>query len=357
MGAMIVVGIVYLFWVLPTNELQNLKASLEPKAYLELRNTTRTGLAQAIGGTAILLGLFFSWRNIKATERNLETSHETAARNLAIAQEGQITERFTRAIEQLGSDKLQIRLGGIYGLERIARDSKQDHWPVVEILTAFVRANSRTQSITETPTSREPPTDIQAVLTVLSRRKIEFEKESDERIDLRGANLQGANLIECHLDRAILWEIDLTEANLRDVHLESAGLSKACLDSAALTLAHLERATLGEANLESAVCSGAHMENAQFGLANLRSAKLYDANLSGANLFGADLTEASLLNANLSGAILKDAKLNSANLKNADLTDTIGLTIEQVRSARNYQSAKLPSELSEIVRREDLHES
>jgi hypothetical protein len=40
---------------------------------------------------------------------------------------GQITERFTRAIDQLGEAELDVRLGGIYALERIARDSKDDH--------------------------------------------------------------------------------------------------------------------------------------------------------------------------------------------------------------------------------------
>ncbi|MFH1141500.1 MAG: hypothetical protein V1724_07575, partial [Chloroflexota bacterium] len=64
------------------------------------------GLAIIVGASA----LFFTWRRIQ------------------ISQEGQITERFTRAIQQLGDPKLEVRLGGIYALERIARDSPRDHW-------------------------------------------------------------------------------------------------------------------------------------------------------------------------------------------------------------------------------------
>ena len=41
-----------------------------------------------------------------------------------------ITESFTKAIEHLGSDNLQVRLGGIYTLERISRESELDYWPV-----------------------------------------------------------------------------------------------------------------------------------------------------------------------------------------------------------------------------------
>lgn len=61
--------------------------------------------------------------------------------------EGQITERFTRAIDQLGSDKLQIRLGGIYALVSIANESDKDYWQFMEILTADVRKNSSTERI------------------------------------------------------------------------------------------------------------------------------------------------------------------------------------------------------------------
>jgi hypothetical protein len=58
--------------------------------------------------------------------------------HLEVAEQGHITERYTKAIEQLGSDKLDVRLGGIYALEQIAVDSRRDHPTVVEVLSAFV---------------------------------------------------------------------------------------------------------------------------------------------------------------------------------------------------------------------------
>ena len=44
------------------------------------------------------------------------------ARNFSLARQGQVADRYTKAIEQLGSDKLDVRIGGIYALERIADD-------------------------------------------------------------------------------------------------------------------------------------------------------------------------------------------------------------------------------------------
>jgi hypothetical protein len=42
-------------------------------------------------------------------------------------------------MDQLGSKEIDVRLGGIYALERIARGSKEDHPQIVEVLTAYVR--------------------------------------------------------------------------------------------------------------------------------------------------------------------------------------------------------------------------
>jgi hypothetical protein len=50
-----------------------------------------------------------------------------------------VTDPYTKAIEQLGSGKLDVRIGAIYALERVARDSARDHQTVIEVLTAFIR--------------------------------------------------------------------------------------------------------------------------------------------------------------------------------------------------------------------------
>jgi hypothetical protein len=82
-------------------------------------------LAQILGSVVLLFGLYSTWNTLQ------------------VNREGQITERYTRAIDQLGSNKdLEIRLGGIYALERIARDSARDHWTVMEVLTAYVRQHA-----------------------------------------------------------------------------------------------------------------------------------------------------------------------------------------------------------------------
>jgi hypothetical protein len=54
-------------------------------------------------------------------------SFRLSQRTFELTEQGQVTDRFTKAVEQLGSDKLDVRIGGVYALERVARDSAIDH--------------------------------------------------------------------------------------------------------------------------------------------------------------------------------------------------------------------------------------
>jgi hypothetical protein len=127
----------------------------------ELNNTTerakqenkdRATLAQIFGGVAIGIGLYYTWRRITILQETSESNRINAEKSLKVSQEGQITERFTRAVDQLGAiDKLgnpaiEIRLGGIYALERIANESERDYWLIMEILTVYIRKNSNADS-------------------------------------------------------------------------------------------------------------------------------------------------------------------------------------------------------------------
>ena len=54
-----------------------------------------------------------------------------------------MTDRYSTAIEHLGSENLAVRIGAIYALERIARDSRRDHPAIMDVLSAFIREESR----------------------------------------------------------------------------------------------------------------------------------------------------------------------------------------------------------------------
>jgi hypothetical protein len=185
---MVLIVVILAVWKIPQRQLAPLKAkihrernSLQPQDRLKLesdarklQNDARTALIQAIGGLALLIGLYFTAKTLRTT------------------QEGQITDRFSKAINQLGEtgpENLAIRLGGIYAMERIAKDSEWDHWPIMEILTAYVREHAprkEEEQNNQLPWGIRPKlaADIQAILMVIGRRARTYGKGEDHPLNL-----------------------------------------------------------------------------------------------------------------------------------------------------------------------------
>jgi len=221
---------------------------------LKLQNDVRTTLVQALGGLVLIGGAYFTWRTIRTNK------------------EGQITERYTRAIDQIGSDKVDVRVGGIFALERIARESRRDRAPVSYVLAAFIRHHSELENAVNPqaapiayagyvdPAAR-PPADVQAALTVLGRRDRRDETK-DTHIDLSGIAMVGADLRGAHLERAWLVNTVLAGAHLEHAHLEGALLYGANLEGARLEKTHLEDARLDNVRFYGARLYGTHLEGA-----------------------------------------------------------------------------------------------
>ena len=286
-------------------------------AHHDVGSAKASGYATAVDnarGRLLTLGAgLFAAGALVFTARNFTVSRRT----FELTEQGQVTDRYTKAIEQLGSDKLDVRIGGIYALERVARDSARDHPTVMEVLTAFIRQHSHEQwPPSDHPGSQERPTrpDVQAALTVVGRRDPDHDIQ---RIDLAGANLTRAILAEARLSgarltRAILTDATLTHAILTGADLTGADLTRADLNVADLAGARLSRADLTSARLAGAILTLATLDDARLAGARLTYADLTSAHLGGADLTGADLTHADLSHPMLFGAILSDADLTGA---------------------------------------------
>lgn len=113
-----------------------------------------------IGGLTAVLGAVvafpFTLIRLKYNERQTQSQEE-----------GLITDRTHKAIEQLGHESPAVRLGAILQLERILRDSRQDRELVLNVLNAHIKHH---QDDLKTEVD-EIPIDVQAALDVLFRNK------------------------------------------------------------------------------------------------------------------------------------------------------------------------------------------
>lgn len=315
------------------------------------------------------------WVSYQAVTTSVEESRlsraESRLENVKNAETG-LAEHYSAAVAELASDSVLERLGGVHSLERIAIASTtmskgvatRYQSVVLDLLCTFIqqeaprgqRSPSARSRAKKTDQETRPRLDIAAALKAIEGRP---RTESDDSVDLSGADLTGARLDDTQFDEVDFQGTKLAYAQFHTADLNGANFNHADLTGANFISANLSKAVLKEAELTRSKLIGADLTEARLGAADLTKAKLGGAQLTdvrmvgvtmsradagGAKLIrviatnatmdGADLNGADLTNANFSHASLKGVNLNQADLTGTDLTDCTGLTLEQLRSAK-----------------------
>jgi uncharacterized protein YjbI with pentapeptide repeats len=277
--------------------------------------------ATAIATIVLALGVplaFETWRRTRRADRMRQERERAKALERRERERAKALERREReqaealknGIAQLSSDKLLVRVNGVYSLERVARDYAPDQPRVMEVLRAFLVQHSgrvASQPTTDGPSDRVRRPDVQAAMTVIGRRDTWHHAPPIDltRLDLSGLDLTSVDLSGLNLAHTELTQANLTDANLANSNLAAANLSGATLSRANLTHANLRGALLQATDLRSADLTGANLEDA-----DLTTAIFYDADFTGASLADANLANAhlnkatarSVTNADLAGA-------------------------------------------------------
>ncbi|WP_405514969.1 pentapeptide repeat-containing protein [Streptomyces canus] len=425
LGLLTATAFVIAFWQAPWwfDSLHIRKTNLEPADGVIITGV-RTGLVAFAAGIIAGIGLYYTHKkhdldqrqfehareqfkeSQKQFETTLDETQKRDERQAELTREGQVTGRYVEAIKLLASKQLAERLGGIYALERIMKDSDRDHRTIVEVLSAFIRTSlQEAEAERKKDKQQDPgeerqesrgltrklaslivlPEDVKAALAVLSRREsaqqqavqvelsdaqlahhnlggVKWQGMNLERANLEGANLKGANLDGANLAGADLNEATLTRASLKDTSLRHASLASADLVYADLTHAHLDDARLTQAVMNKANLARARLVRTDLQHASLNEATLDGANLTSARLAGArmraaslrrtqlrraDLHEVNLQNADFEGANLERASLKDAHLRHAKLDKAHDLGTHTLARARIYHSTALPPGLAE----------
>jgi uncharacterized protein YjbI with pentapeptide repeats len=328
-AALVLAGIS--LWLVPKWQVGNLKieSAEDIQKKLELENEARKTIAQILAGLAVLVTFYYTAKQLSLTQEQV-----------LVTQEAQITERFTRATEQLASDKLEARVGGIYAFQRIARDSDKDLYSVLAILQTFVRENApREEANEENPPQilfTLPPADIDAA--VVSLASLSEHRAEPFSLDLHGTDLEGAAITDGDFDPAYLF----------NTNLQSASIVGGDLSGADFTASNLRRAYLvsGERFNEPGIQSGTiNLSKASFRMAQLHDAEIHGADLSGASLVEATLYRTAIIQVDLSEADFQSAKLDGALLCVVDLRGAKNLTQSQLNVTADGAGVTLPEGL------------
>jgi hypothetical protein len=279
------------FFVLPDrlvddSRFANARDAAAEEKRLAARNDVRTVGVQLVGALALVVGGALTWRTVWLTR------------------EGQITDRMASSVERLGEEQtVSVRVGAIYALGRVARDSRADHPAVMALLAEHMRAIhpavGEDGKRLELDWRRGVDPEVRAVAMVLRARHVSRDPK-EPRLNFSGIDFRNAPL-----QRVDLRNADLRRSNLRGAFLSDADLSGAWMHETTLRAASLQRSKLDGAALTGSDLSYAHAERA-----SLRSAALDEVVWECTDLRGADLRGASGVHDKLaaSGLVVADAQ-------------------------------------------------
>jgi uncharacterized protein YjbI with pentapeptide repeats len=323
-----------------------------------------------------------------------------AHRTANITEHGQVTDRINTAVQGLGADKtvkdpddpdgaertvpnMEVRIGSIYALARIARENLSFHVQIMQILCAYVRENSKAEGamlfkmpdmpgedveegglqagwrlwkadldvyISTFKQSLKPKTDIQTVLEVLGRRTPEqqareagwpnsdkdgvfvfatipklvaYPNDYDPAAHAAWAKQMAAfkSDVRKRFRAYTGYRLDLRKTNLQGYDLGKLNFRGARFDLAQMQAADLTGAQIQGATLSYAQMQWATLSHAEMQGADLTFAEMERADLRNARMQGADLMFARMQGADLSNAQMSGADLGYAEMQGADLSN------------------------------------
>lgn len=278
-------------------------------------------------GLAALLGApFLIWRTM------------IAAQQIQINRESHYTDLFTKAVEQLGADKIEkrreftplykrkeekdgrkvlardedgepipatrgdgsplgewasieltvpnieVRHGAMFALDRVAQDSERDLGPILDTLAAYARNNTSGEFSHNSKQNQE--------LTIE-----ELEQIPHPRLDIMAA----MKVISSHLGSSIDFELfgEREKLDCQNVTLRNATLHNLCLSSVNFTGARMEgmdllstdlsrsvftRADLSHSQIHRTIAINAHFDNCEIRNSNIFDSKFSDSSFSKSNI-------------------------------------------------------------------------
>lgn len=280
--AIVVVGLA--IWLVPRRQVQRWRrAGISSEEKLaELGLQARGNVTQALGGLALVVTLAITGYQANESRKSSDETQLSASESLDLARQGQESERFSKAVEQLGaankdgSPATDVRTGGLFSLMRIALDAETHRQPALLVVAAYVTNNFEPppaprphgcQSKAFKSQRRDVTTALRFVLYRIAGKLAPGDLFGLRGADLRGLALDGLDLSRFNLSGVKFQDAYLVRAHFHKARLSSANFSRACLNGADFTSAALHGASF----------LGAELKGARFTRAGLAQASLSKA--------------------------------------------------------------------------------
>lgn len=249
-----------------------------------------------------------------------------AHRQVQVAEQGQITERFSRAIEGLGATRVvkravepyrredapaetsgvvdvtsyigsgellapnvEVRLGSIYALERVSRDSPEDFFQIIETLCAYIRGNISKSVLP----GRDSSEDIQAAINVIGRSRYFIHRENDRSnyiVEFHGCNFRRFNFEGLLFREAIFKDCKFLDCNLSMLDASSCDFTKCEFDRSDFMGVLLSGAAFKDCSFRNLIIESPWLDQCTFMNSNFERVAFRSANHNSTFFYSCDFT-------------------------------------------------------------------
>jgi uncharacterized protein YjbI with pentapeptide repeats len=206
---------------------------------------------------------------------------------------------------------MEVRIGAIYALERIARENLDFHVQIMEILCAYVRNNAPAGK------AQKPEVDIPA-LPDLECSRDDWSDYYGKLVEAFGSMYQMSPIWQQAQSYSVRPDVELAVQVVGrrgdDQRQQEAAQNGVALD---LSRTCLQGAKLSDLNLSGIDFSASHLDGASLQETNFQDCDLSGATFNGADLFQADLRHVSAIGADIRAARFEDVKIGDTDFSDA----------------------------------------
>ncbi|HVQ36588.1 MAG TPA: pentapeptide repeat-containing protein [Pyrinomonadaceae bacterium] len=268
----ILIALISLVWlmIIPVVQVRKITFKGEDEGErFKAEDDARKTLAQIIGGAILLFGAISAYQNVRLAEKAQSDASTNTRKTFELAAKGQITDRFSKAVVMLADkEHLESRLGGIYALEGVAKDSEDYYWPTMVLLTDYLREHYPWNSpwknspwIKNEEYGQPGTADVSAILTVIGR--LNGLRAIDRDLDLAHTYLRGAWLKNTNYRNLQIRSANLSGATFLNVDFTKTSFIGSCLDKAKFLAFENKQTDVTGARFDGASISGTDFTGAK----------------------------------------------------------------------------------------------
>ena len=317
-----------------------------------------------VGGVIAIVGLILFYQRLEKQEEQIDLQRKQRT-----------DDRFTTAVNLLGSSETSARTGAIYSLYHLSIEDKKYRKEVAQILCSHIRSKTNEPDYKEEHKDR-PSNEIQSTIDLLLKDK-DGNKGLYCQDFAKRKSFPQANFEYAYLVKADFYEAQCQGANFNHAQCQEAKFNEAQCQKADFWVAQCQGVDFWDAQCQGAdfyeaQCQGADFLNAQCQGASFYKAQCQGADFDETHFQGADFEETQCQGAGFSFAQCQGAYFYETQCQGAyagdDYTDFKNLigketelktmqligelepeAIEKIEEAENYLSYAWYHKMQKII--------